>query len=423
MKPLSEYTLADPSVMQDPYPYYARMREEDPVHFDEKIGTWLVTRNADIAAVARNTEVYSDEMRVSEAVKSPFAKEAEEYMVSEGFMMLEPSDSFKVDGELHKRRRMLVAHAFSPAVVSTMQEDVKKICGDQLASILGQADVDLIGEYAKPVPILTICDALGLPMDRVDEVSRGADAMVSQLMANATREEAFERIEHVMQLHRFTQEAIEERRKKPTNDVLSKVVQAHLDDDGGTKLTDRELMGIATTSIAGGVETTRNAIGFALLTLATRPDLFARLQTSGEQDKDIGRFVEETLRFYAPVPQLPRFTLQDTELCGKTIPRDSIVFLCWASGNRDPERFTDPDTFDIDRPNANQHMTFGVGTHICLGASLARLEIKTAVREFVNNVESFELAVPQEQVDLSGSLIMLRGLKSLPVKLRARSSS
>lgn len=418
MKPLNEYTLADPAIMRDPYPYYARMREEDPVHFDEKIRTWLVTRHADIVGVARNTEVYSDEMKVSEHVRSPYVKEVQEHMIKEGFMVLDPADSFKTDGELHLRRRKLVAHAFSPPVVATMEEHVKRICSDKLQGFVGREEVDLVREFAMPIPILTICNALGLPMDRVDEISRGADSMVANVGGNATREEAFRHAENVMQLHRFTREAIAERQEKPGTDLLSQLVQAHLDDAAATKLTDRELMSIATTSIAGGVDTTRNAMAFALFTLATRADLLQRLKTSPEQDKDIARFVEETLRFYTPVPQLPRIALQDTELCGKTIAKGSLVFLCWASGNRDPERFEDPDTFNIDRRNANQHLTFGSGAHFCIGAPLARLELKSALREFVNNVESVELTVPEDQIDMSDSMVILRGLKSLPVRIK-----
>ena len=120
-QPLSSYTLADPKVMQNPYPYYERLRAEDPVHFDEGIRTWLVTRHADIMAVAGNTEDYSDEMRVSASIRSPFKAEVDEYILREGFLVLDPADSFKVDGELHTRRRKLVAHAFTGPAVTAME--------------------------------------------------------------------------------------------------------------------------------------------------------------------------------------------------------------------------------------------------------------------------------------------------------------
>jgi cytochrome P450 len=262
---------------------------------------------------------------------------------------------------------------------------------------------------------------LGLPMDRVDEISRGADSMVSMVGAGATREEAYQHGRNVLQLQRFTRQAIEERRVKPGTDLISLLVHAKVDDDPSIpKLTDRELLSICTVAIAGGVDTTRNGIAFAMHALATRPDLLAFLRDSKEQDKDIGRFNEEVLRFYSPVPQLPRIARKDTVLGGKTIPKGSMVFLCWASGNRDPQRFADADQFDLDRPNTRQHLAFGTGVHFCLGSMLARQEMKYAVKEIVNSVDSLQIAVPPEQLDLSSSMVILRGLKSLPVRFQKR---
>ena len=423
MQPLSSYTLADPKVMQNPYPYYERLRAEDPVHFDEGIRTWLVTRHEDIVAVAGNTEDFSDEMRVSAAIRSPFQAEVNEYMQREGFLLLDPADSFKLDGELHTRRRKLVAHAFNGPAVTAMEARVAGICRDKAAAFLPRAQADLVKEYAMPIPILVICDALGLPMDRVDEVSRGADSMVAQVGAGATREEAYQHARNVMQLHRFVREAIEKRRLEPGTDLISLLVHARVDDDASIpQLTDRELMSIATVAIAGGVDTTRNGIAFALHALATRPELLARLRASKEQDKEIGRFNEEVLRFYSPVPQLPRIARKETVLGGKTIPQGALVFLCWASGNRDAQRFAEAYKFDMDRTNTRQHLAFGTGVHFCLGSMLARQEMKCAVREIVNSVESLELAVPPDQLDLSTSMVILRGLKSLPVRFRTRAS-
>jgi cytochrome P450 len=200
-------------------------------------------------------------------------------------------------------------------------------------------------------------------------------------------------------------------------------VNARLDDDPSTpRLTDRELMAIATVAIAGGVDTTRNGIAFGLHALAMRPDLLVRLRESKEQDKDLRRFHEEVLRFYSPVPALPRITKKETVLGGKTIPQGAFVFLCWASGNRDSGRFADPDKFDMDRANASQQLAFGTGVHFCLGAMLARQEMKCAIREIVNSVDSLELALPSDQADLSNSMVILRGLKSLPVRFRTRLS-
>jgi cytochrome P450 len=420
MQPLSSYTLADPKVMQDPYPYYERLRAEDPVHFDEGIQTWLVTRHEDIVAVARDTETYSDEMRVSAAIRSPFQAEAQEWMKREGFLPLGQTEGFKVDGELHTRRRRLVIGAFTGPAVAAMEGRIAAICRDRAAAFLARGEADLVGEYAMPIPILVICDALGLPMDRIDEISRGADSMVASLGAGATREEAYQHARNVMQLQRFVRVAIEQRRLEPGADLISLLVHARIDDPASPQLTDTELLSISTVAVAGGVDTTRNGIAFGLHALAMRPELLARLRESKEQDRDLRRFHEEVLRFYSPVPALPRVTKKETVLGGKTIPRGALVFLCWASGNRDSQRFAQPDKFDMDRANANQHLAFGTGVHFCLGAMLARQEMKCAIREIVNSVESLELAVPSGQLDLSSSMVILRGLKHLPARFRTR---
>jgi cytochrome P450 len=423
MQPLSEITLADPKVMQNPYPYYERMRSQDPVHFDEGIKTWLITRYEDIVAVCRNTEVYSDEMRVSAAVRNPYLTEVNEYMVREGFVLNDGSSTFKVDGPAHTRRRKLVANAFTGPNVTAMEGRVAGICREKAAAFLSHGEADLVREYAMPVPILVICDALGLPMDRVDDISRGADSMVARAGAGGTREDAYRHGNNVMQLQRFVREAIAKRRDNPTNDLISQIVHARIDDPEAPQLSDKEVISISVVALAGGVDTTRNGIAFGLYTLATRPDLLARLRESQQQDKDIGRFCEETLRFYSPVPQLPRIVKTDTELRGKAIPKGANVFLCWASGNRDTQRFADPDIFDMERANLNHHLGFGMGTHHCLGALLARQEMKCAIREIVNNVDSLELTVPADRLDMSSTMIILRSLTSLPMRLRSKAAA
>lgn len=418
--PLSIQTYADPEVVQNPFPYFQRLRAEDPVHYDEGIKTWLITRHEDILAAARDTEGLSDQMRVSEAIRSPFQSEADAYMQSEGFYLLDTADSFKVDGELHARRRALVAHAFSSRTVASMESRVASIIRELVPALFHDGEVDLVREYAMRVPILVICDALGLPMDRVDDISRAADSMVARAAAGATREEAFQHARNLIQLQRLIKVAIDARRVNPSNDLISQIVHARIDDPNLPPLTEKEIVAICAVAVAGGADTTRNSIAYGLLTLATRPDLLTRLRESRQQDKDVTRFNEEVLRFHSTVPQLPRVATRDTVLAGKTIPKGAFVMLCWASGNRDPQRFANADTFDMDRPNLSNHLALGTGIHYCLGAFLARQEMKWAIKEFVNNAESIELALDPKDLDLSTSMPVLRTLRSLPVRLRKR---
>ena len=416
----STQTYADPKVMQNPFAYFERLRTEDPVHYDEGIKTWLITRHEDIMAAARDTEGLSDQMRVSEAIRSPFQNEADAYMQKEGFYLLDTADSFKVDGALHTRRRALVAHAFSPRAVGSMESRVISIVRERVAALFHGREVDLVREYAMQIPILVICDALGLPMDHVDEISRAADSLVARAAAGATRDEAFQHARNLMQLQRLIRVAIDERRAQPANDLISQIVHARIDDPDMPPLTEKEVVAICAVAIAGGADTTRNSIAYGLLTLATRPDLLTRLHDSEQQDKDVARFNEEVLRFHSTVPQLPRVATRDTVLGGKTIPKGAFVMLCWGSANRDPQRFTNADTFDMDRPSLNHHLALGTGVHFCLGAFLARQEMRWAIKEIVNNAESIELAVDPKDLDFSSSMPVLRTMRSLPVRLHRR---
>jgi cytochrome P450 len=422
MQPLSSFTFADPKVMQDPYTYYARMRAEDPVHFDEGIKTWLVTRYEDIVAVARNHEAYSDEMRVSNAIRSPYKAEVDEYIKREGFVLNDGTNTFKLDGDMHTRRRKLVTGAFNGPTVAALEARVSAVCRDKLLKLLSRPEADLVSEYAMPIPIMVICDALGLPLNHVDEISRGADSMVARAGAGASRDEAYRHADNIMTLQRFVRTAIEERRAQPTDDLISQIVHARIDDPNAPQLSEVETLSISVVAVAGGVDTTRNAIAFGLYTLATRPELLRRLQQSTQLDRDLGRFNDEVLRFYSPVPQLPRVVKKETTLGGKTIPEGANVFLCWASGNRDPQRFKNADDFDMDRTNLNSHLAFGTGAHYCIGAMLARQEMKCAIREVVTHVETLELAVAPDQLDMSSTMVILRSLTTLPVRLRARAA-
>ena len=418
MPNLDTYTFSAPDVIKDPYPYFALLRAEDPVHFDKQIKTWLVTRYDDILAAARDHETFSDEIRVSDEVLPPFHGDVEEYLQSKG-VKFDSSDTLKVDGPIHRQRRAMLAPAFSPATIATLTDRITAICRNKLEGFLDHDEVDLVKEYATRIPLEAIADTLGLPTDRLDDIKRGADSLVGHSFGSAkTREEGFQFADNLITLMKFSQEVIDERRKNPGADLISHLVHPPEGDDSGLRLSDLELLTTVAVSIAGGVDTTASGLTFALLALATKPELLQRLRHSGEQEKDISRFCEEVLRFYTPVPALPRVVNKDAVFRGKEMSEGDIVFLCWASANRDPEMFDDPDTFDIDRKNATRHMTFGTGAHNCLGSHLARNEIKCAIREFVKRVESMELLVPEEELDYSESIMFLRAPKSLPVKLK-----
>jgi len=415
MHDLSKLTLVNKGTLDHPYPYYDTLRKEAPVYFDEGLQAYIVTRYADVQEAARNTEVLSNELGFDKVMRSPWQDEIDQMMWEEGYGPHIITNTLQVDPPKHARRRKLLNNSFNAQAVTAMEPNIYQVTMDALSSFLDRSEGDLMREYALPIPIMTICDLLNFPRDRIEEMSRWADSAVAQISLSGTREEAFEHARNVMALQRFVMEAVEERRENPTDDLISQLVHARIDDDENPTLTPEELMPMCLIVVAGGVDTTRNGIAWGCYNLAKDPELFDMLKQSEEQDQLLRKFVEETLRQQTIVPQLPRFAKQDCKIGGVTIPAGSSVFLAWASANYDEERFPEPEKLDIFRKNAGTHAAFGAGIHRCIGNMLARMEMKCAFKALLQNLNSLELTIDPDAIEMDSSVV-LRGPAELPAR-------
>ena len=419
MKTLAELSLTDPDVVRLPYAYYERMRDEEPVHFDERAGAWLVTRHDDIKQAARMTDVLSNGLGLDNVGRPPWQDEIDEMMRREGFGPHRAGDNFNVDPPLHARRRGLVNQAFGAHRVSAMEKEITTIVRDLVDAFIGRGEADLVREFSVPTAIDVISDMLGVPRQRRDDVERWSDASVAPIGRGISKEEAYGYARDMMDMHRFLHEQFEERRHNRRDDMLSDLVHAEIDDAENPTLSETELLSCGVALIAAGNETTRNGISWGSLILAGNPGLMQKLRTAEDQERALKRFVEETLRIQPPVPQLPRVAVADCEIGGTKIPRGSFIYLCWASANRDAATFANADDFDLERANVGQHLTFGTGVHRCLGAMLARMEMKCAFREIVNRMEDLRLGIAEEDLDIWGTFVF-RGPRSLPVTFTRR---
>ena len=419
MRTLAELSLTDPDVVRMPFGYYERMRREDPVHFDERAGAWLVTRYDDIKQAARMTDVLSNGLGLDNVGRAPWQDEIDEMMRREAFGPHRTGDNFNVDPPLHARRRGLVNQAFGAHRVSAMEEDITTIVRDLVDAFVDRGEADLVREFSVPTAIYVISDLLGIPRERRDDVERWSDASVAPLGRGITEQEAYRYARDMMEMQRFLNEQFEARRGNRKDDMLSDLVHAQIDDEENPTLSQTELLSCGVALLAAGNETTRNGISWGSLILALNPDLMQRLRAAEDQERALKRFVEETLRLQPPVPQLPRVAVEDCEIGGTRIPRGSFIYLCWASANRDAATFEDADDFDLERANMGRHLAFGSGVHRCLGAMLARMEMKCAFREIVNRVDDLRLNVSEEDLDIWGTFVF-RGPRSLPVTFRQR---
>ncbi len=421
MGELRELSLLDPVTIRDPFEYYARMRAEAPVHFDERAQAWLVTRYQDVQQAARMTAELSNELGFAEALRAEWQEEIDAMMRREGHGPHIMSDNFQVDPPTHARRRGLVEQAFSAERVAAMEPHITSIVRELMDRFVNDGRAELVTALSIPTAIYVISDLLGVPRARVDDVKRWSDAAVGPLGQGITREQAIGYAGDIMDMHRFIVQSIQERRLERGTDMISDLVHARIDDPVSPELTMPELLSICVALLAAGNETTRNGISWGTWILGRHPEMVQSLRSAPDRSRALQRFVEEVLRFESPVPQLPRFAKVDCEIGGVKIPKGSPVWLCFSSANRDAAKFERPDAVDPERKNAGQHLTFGVGIHRCIGAMLARMEMKCAFREIVERLDDFSIDVPYENLDIWGTFVF-RGPRTLPATFRKRAA-
>ncbi|RAJ71793.1 cytochrome P450 [Streptomyces sp. Amel2xB2] len=393
-----ELTALSPDFVRDPYPAYAALRAEAPVHHvrtpDGK-ELWLVVgyeASRKAFTDPRLSRDWHSHGRVETILNTENGQPALAHM-----LMKDPPD--------HTRLRRLVAGSFTPRRIAALAPRVEQIADELLDAMLEKAGrrADLIASFAFPLPMTVICELLGVPeLDR--HAFRGwSNAVVSPDDAEAERD-AWE------EMPRYLTGLIEAKRKSPGEDLLSEMI--HEVDEGGDRLTGDELVGMCVLLLIAGHETTVNLIGNGVRALFAHPDQLARLRA------DFGLLegaVEEMLRYDGPVETCThRLALEDVELDGVTVPAGSTVLIAMADADRDPQRFAQPGSFDVGR-DARGHIAFGHGLHYCLGAPLARLEGRIAIRRLLERCPQLAPDADESALTWVPGMLM-RGVRELPVR-------
>jgi len=385
----------DPEFVADPYPTYRRLRTEDPVH-QNPLGFWVLTRYEDVMATLRDAR----------AVKEPIAA-----FVAARFGAAVPAIGFSMldrDPPDHTRLRGLVSKAFTPKMVERLRSEVQAIVDGLLDAVEGAGTMDLIEQFAYPLPVTVICQMLGVPVkDRERfkqwglDIARGLDAIMLPPDSEVARRSVASR----QALTAYFRELIAERRATPRADVLSDLIAA---EEAGDRLSEPELLATCMLLLIAGHETTVNLIGNGTLALLRHPD---QLRLLRERPGLIGTAVEELLRFDGPVQRTARIPSEDITIDGRTIPKGELVMPFIGAADRDPAQFPEPDRLDITRTD-NRHVAFGLGIHFCLGAPLARVEGQIAINTLLRRMPRLALATERPVFRQS---LTLRGLESLEV--------
>ncbi|WP_227023297.1 cytochrome P450 [Actinomadura rubrobrunea] len=387
------YSPFDFDIQEDPYPVYARLREEAPVYRNERDDFWALSRHADILAALRDSTRFSsvNGLRIEPAFWGP---DAEKFF---SFVAMDPPK--------HTRMRGLVSRAFTQRRVQALEPRIREIARAHLAPLLDGDAFDLM-EFAGRLPTDVISELVGVPeadRDRLREL--GMAIMYRDEEATDLPPEALKAIGELVQ---YYTELTAERARERRDDLLSGLLDAAEGDD---RLTPEEIVGVLILLVGAGIETTMLLLGNAWHAAWKHPAERARAFAGRVED-----WIEETLRWDPPTQALARTTTEDVELHGVTIPAGGRVLLLVGSANRDPRVFPDPDRFDLDR-DTGASLAFGSGRHHCLGANLGRLEARIALTELVNVIADYEIdAAAMKRVHSSND----RGFASLPTRITAR---
>ncbi|WP_428310114.1 cytochrome P450 [Hydrocarboniphaga sp.] len=416
---LADMSLSNPAIGAQPTAFYQAMRTEDPVHYDDKLGMWLVSRYDDIVTVLRDPLTYSDKHGYAAQYASGFFAEFKEILERDGGGFF--ADAIKDDPPGHTRVRRLLDKAFTAHRVATLEPGITRIITDLIEQLADKAAggqvVDGVNDFAIPLTISVICEQLGLAQFNAGKIQRWSSAVTAQIGRMQNREQMLENAAQICDLQNFIIAEMKAREAQPREDMISDLVHATLDD--GSKLEFGEAVSLVRALIIAGNDTTATAIGNLLFVLATRPEVAKTLQESVDDDRLMNRFVEELLRIEPPVRGLAKMTTKEVELGGRKLPKDAHLLVLYASGNDDETQFACPRDFDLNRSNISKHVAFGVGVHRCVGASLSRMEIKVAAREIVRRISDIKLAIPVDQIRYQPT-VAVRSIEKLPLTFRRR---
>ena len=406
------YDLYSEAFRKHTHEIYARMRAEAPVTrqigIDGQTSIWFVTGAAEVEQVLLDSQTFvRDPARVSEELAAQFQNSDPRVRAITDNHMLNR------DGDDHRRLRAIVSKAFTPRVIEALRPRVEAIAAELLDRVAAQGHMELIGDYAFPLPITVIAELLGVPTDRQDDFRRWSDAFVRPTITPDQQQAA------MIQLQAFAlymQQLVAERRQNPRDDLISRLIQA---EEQGDRLNESELFSMIALLIVAGHETTVSLIGNATLAVLQHPQALAELR---ENPKLIPGAIEELLRYDSPVERaLVRFVARDTTFGGQQLRQGELLIAVLGSANRDEARFAHPTELDIDRA-PNPHLAFGKGIHYCLGAPLARLEGEIALRALIQRFPDLRLAA--EADDLAWRNVPLfRSLVRLPLAWNVRTAS
>ena len=396
--------LTSPEFYRDPYPAYHTLRTEDPVHWSEAWGGWVMTRYDDIEAVLRDHRRFTKAGHVTRVLDElPPSTLAQIGPLRENFSVGMP----QTDPPEHTRVRALVSKAFTPAVIEGMGARIQAIVDELLEAVAPKGEMDLIADFAFPLPAIVVAEMIGCPLEDRDRFKKWSDDIVSfHGSGRADTARVLRSNQAFVETREWLRKLFDERRTRPGDDLLSRLVAVEQE---GEMLSETELVATCITLLTAGHETTTGLIANGMLALLHHPEQRKLLE---ENPDLIESAVDEFLRYDPPFQRTWRLTTEDVEMRGKRMKKGQVVSQMLGAASRDPERFPDPDRLDITRQDTT-HLAFGFGVHYCLGAVLAHREAELAVPTLLRRLPGLRLAVHEPEWQQN---ITFHAPKSLPLR-------
>ena len=377
----------DPEFRKNPYPFYEKLRELEPVHVTP-LGFIVLTRYDDVVNTLRNNDFSRDIELNANLPETPTRKFKRENERSKSMLNLDPPD--------HTRLRRLVSKSFTPSAIEKLRARIQQLVDESLANAKETGKLELVEELAFPVPFQVISDLLAMPTDRGEELREWSQIITATLEPTTGVEDLEKGQIAISKMRPYLEEVISHRRKNMGDDMLSSLISV---EEQGEKLNNEELMSFVILLYIAGHETTVNLIGNSMHALLTHPEQLVVMREAGCTPN----MVDELLRFNVPVQHTIRTPLVDSVIrVGQDdikISKGSLVLASLGAGNHDPSVFTNPHQLDFSRKNSNKHLAFAAGVHYCLGASLAKLETEVALGTLVKTFKNIEVVSQPEWRD------------------------
>ena len=405
--PVHEINPMHPEVLKSPWMMNRRLREEAPVFQDPNSGIFFISRYEDVVKMAMDHETFSSRMLTpSRALTATEDKEIQE-VVESGYPNV--PTMLTEDPPAQRRYRKFVDGAFSPKALKALEPYIESLSNELIDNFIDDGKCEFLSDFGVPLPLRVIVSQLGAPEEDLPLFRKWTDAFIGNLSQQLDRDGLLQAAKDMVEFQHYFVERMEERRAEPQDDILSKVVNASF--DGEKPLDNAECLSMLSQILVAGNETTSATLTEGIWLLIQNPDQYELIKNDPSEDM-ISRFVEESLRYSSPSSNMFRRTTKEVEMHGVTIPENSVLFARFASANQDPERFPEPEKFNLLRDNLREQVAFGKGVHHCLGAALSRREMNVGFKVIFERMENFRLQEGASEPQFSANAL-LHGLTGL----------